>query len=154
MGLVPLRPPSAFYFWNWLHGERVLVGIDRVKASFQPGDSEANLLLGDPGTRPEVGFQVMPPHPHRPLKALDNKGKHPEKGELLFLPLQPQLCSHIEADLMTLAKLSRPEGSCKLRLSGACALAANWASWAGRGELPSTLGGLGQSLGTTVSASR
>ena len=97
MGLVPLRPPSAFYFWNWLHGEQVLVGIDRVKASFHPGDSEANLLLGAPGTRPEVGFQVMPPHPHRPLKALDNKGKHPEKGELLFLPLQPQLCSHIEA---------------------------------------------------------
>lgn len=85
------------------------VGRDRVKASFQPGDSEANLLLGAPGTRPEVGFQVIPPHPHRPLKALDNKGKHPEKGELLFLPLQPQPCSHIEADLMTLAKLSRPK---------------------------------------------
>lgn len=144
----------AIFGTGCMVSECLPLGLDRVKASFQPGASQANLLLGSPGTRPETGFQAIPPHPHRPLKALDNKGKHPEKGGLFFLPLQPQPCSHIEADLMTLAKLSLPERSCKHRLSGAYALAANRASWAGRGELPSPLGGLGQSLGTTASTSR
>lgn len=113
-------------------------GLGRVKASFQPGASEANLLLGASGTRPGTGFQAMAPHPHRPLKALDNKGKHPEKGELFFLPLQPQPCSHIEADLMTFAKLAQPEGSCKHRLSGAPGSGdkLGFLGWEGRASFP------------------
>lgn len=83
------------------------VGLDRVKASFQTGVSQAARVRG---SRDEA-YGEVPNHTTPTLGALQGaritKGSSEQKRELFFLPLQPKLfmLRTQGPDLMTVAKL-------------------------------------------------
>lgn len=84
------------------------VGLDRVKASFQTGVSQATWVSDSRDKEyGKVPNHITPSDPRSSSGPLGNKGKQQQKRELLFLPLQPELrmLGTQGPDLMTVAKL-------------------------------------------------
>lgn len=140
------------------------VGLDRVKASFQTGVSQATQVRG---SRDEACGEV-PNHTPPTLGALQGpwitKGSSEQKRELFFLPLQPKLpvlCTQ-GPDLMTAAKLPWAwvilqawtfwglcsDGSTGFPGLGGIRFLPLWASHFDPVAIHSPAPGLGESLGT------